>query len=165
MSGGGAIRLGQAMAPNFFGALTPDGQGAPTTTQQGPVGYTPITPNVYGSPFTSQQTATLPRTSPLAQQMMQRSNAVNPYGQGLQSIYTMFNAPRQLAPMPMYRVPALAYRPPMQSSQEVLQRVAPSVAEQQRRQAIEDARRAAEEAAAAEAAAQNNDNYWMYNQG
>jgi hypothetical protein len=117
--------------------------------------YTPVEANVYGSPFTSQQTATMPRTSPLALQMMQRSNAVNPYGQGLQSIYSMFNAPRQLAPMPIYSVPALNYRPNMQSAQEVLKRVAPSVAEQQRLQAIEDARRAAEEEArrAAEEAA------------
>lgn len=107
--------------------------------------------------------APLPRTSPLAQQMMDRSNAANPYGQGLQSIYTMFNRPQ----MPMYRVPALNYRPNMQNAQEVLRRVAPSVEEQRRLQAIEDARRAAEEAAAAEAeaSAQNNDNYWMYNQG
>lgn len=111
--------------------------------------YTPVEANVYGSPFTSRQAGPLPRISPLAQQMMQRSATPNPYGEGLQSIYSMFNQPRQLAPMPMYRVPALAYRPNPQSSQEVLQRVAPSVAEQQRRQAIEDARRAAEEAAAA----------------
>lgn len=96
--------------------------------------------------------APLPRTSPLAQQMMDRSNAVNPYGQGLQSIYSMFNAPRQLAPMPVYRNPALNYRPNMQSAQDALRRVAPSVEEQRRLQAIEDARRAAEEAAAAEAA-------------
>jgi len=122
--------MGQIDAANSSGAA----RGA---------GYTPVEANVYGSPFTSQQATPLPRTSPLALQMMQRSNAVNPYGQGLQSIYSMFNRPQ----MPMYRVPALAYRPDMQSSQEVLRRVAPSVAEQQRRQAIEDARRAAEEAA------------------
>ena len=132
MAGGGPMVsvMSQIDAANRGGA----GRGA---------GYTPVEANVYGSPFTSQQATPLPRTSPLALQMMQRSNAVNPYGQGLQSIYSMFNRPQ----MPMYRVPALAYRPDMQSSQEVLQRVAPSVAEQQRRQAIEDARRAAEEAA------------------
>lgn len=118
----------------------------PTSSTPGAT-YTPVEANVYGSPFTSQQATPLPRTSPLALQMMQRSNAVNPYGQGLQSIYSMFNAPRQLAPMPMYRNLALNYRPSMQSSQEVLQRVAPSVALQQQRAAEEEARRAAEEAA------------------
>lgn len=154
MAGGGPMVsvMSQIDAANRGGA----GRGA---------GYTPVEANVYGSPFTSQQATPLPRTSPLALQMMQRSNAVNPYGQGLQSIYSMFNAPRQLAPMPVYRNPALNYRPNMQSAQDALRRVAPSVEEQRRLQAIEDARRAAEEAAAAEAAAQNNDNYWMYNQG
>jgi hypothetical protein len=72
---------------------------------------------------------------------------MDPYAQGLQNLYSMFNAPRQMMPMPQYTVPGLSYRPNMQSGQEVLRRVAPSVAEQQRRQAIEDARRAAEEAA------------------
>ena len=143
MSGGGGF-MGPAMGQvisQMEAANRSGGRGAD---------YTPVQSNIYGSPFTSRQAGPLPRTSPLAQQMMQRSSAnINPYGQGLQSIYTMFNAPRQLAPMPMYRVPALGYRPDMQSSQEVLRRVAPSVAEQQRRQAIEDARRAAEEAAAA----------------
>jgi hypothetical protein len=72
---------------------------------------------------------------------------MDPYAQGLQNLYSMFNAPRQMMPMPQYTVPGLSYRPNMQSGHEVLRRVAPSVAEQQRRQAIEDARRAAEEAA------------------
>lgn len=91
-------------------------------TPQG-ASYTPVEANVYSSPFTSQQAAPTPQMSPLAQQMMQRSMPVNPYGQGLQSIYSMFNRPQ----MPMYQNSALAYRPDMAAVQQNLSRVRPSV--------------------------------------
>ncbi len=112
--------------------------------------FTPLASNPYAPQLSSAQTLDpYSRPSALNQQMAaQRSEMrMDPYAQGLQNLYSMFNAPRQMMPMPQYTVPGLSYRPNMQSGQEVLRRVAPSVAEQQRRQAIEDARRAAEEAA------------------
>ena len=120
---------------------------------QGPQGaqFTPLEANPYAPQLPSSQNLNpYSQPSALNQQMAaQRSEMrMDPYAQGLQNLYSMFNTPRPMLPMPQYTVPGLSYRPNMQGSQEVLRRVAPSVAEQQRRQAIEDARRAAEEAAA-----------------
>jgi hypothetical protein len=113
---------------------------------QGGAGYTPAqTRSPYQSAFNSQQTA-----QPAAQGMPQQ---MAPQGlQGLMSqIMARYQNPYQMmqrAPMPQYRSSALEYRPNMLSAQQKLNKVAPSVAEQQRLQAIEDARIAAEQEAA-----------------
>lgn len=106
----------------------------------------PVQSNPYSSRLSSNQNLNpYSQPSALNQQMMQRSAMQpSPYLAGLQNLYSMFNAPRQYAPMPQYRSPALNYRPDMAGAQENLRRVAPSVMEQQRLQAIEDARMAAE---------------------
>ena len=93
--------------------------------------------------------------SPFAQQMMQRSMAPQPImglPAALMQMRGQLNQPMMRPQMPTYQNPALGYRPNMAPAMEALNRVQPSVAEQQRRQAVEDARRAAEEAAAAAAA-------------
>lgn len=120
---------------------------------QGPQGaqFTPLESNPYAPQLPSSQNLNpYSQPSALNQQMArQRSEMrMDPYAQGLQNLYSMFSTQRQPLPMPQYTVPGLNFRPNMRGSQEVLRRVAPSVAEQRRLQAIEDARRAAEEAAA-----------------
>jgi len=112
--------------------------------------YTPVESNPYSPQLSSRQVANpYSQPSALNQQMLARRSEAqfDPYAQGLQNLYSMFSMQRQPFPMPQYTVPGLSYRPNTQGSQEVLRRVAPSVAEQRRVQAIEDARRAAEEAA------------------
>ena len=101
--------------------------GGSMPTEQSNVGYTPVTPNVYGPAFASQQSAQAPQAtsvSPIVQQMAQRIQMQNsPFNFGLQSLYGA-NRP---AMMPMYQNPALAYRPNIQQVQQNLSRVKPSV--------------------------------------
>jgi hypothetical protein len=74
--------------------------------------------------------------SPVVQQMMMRQQQpmFNPQMQrlqGLQQLYSMFSNPQMRMPMqmqmPMYRSPALSYRPNIQQAQQNLSRVKPSV--------------------------------------
>lgn len=121
------------MGSRFGGVL-------PSETRPGTT-YAPVTPNVYGSAFNSQQSAQAPQAgaqtpsvSPIVQQMAQRIQAQNnPFASGLQSLYSQFNipqptmAPRAPVQMPVYQNPALAYRPNIQQVQQNLSRVKPSV--------------------------------------
>lgn len=71
-----------------------------------------------------------PQVSPIVQQMMMRQQPMfNPQLQGLQQLYSMFNRPQMRMPMqmPVYRNPALSYRPNIQQVQQNLGRVKPSV--------------------------------------
>jgi hypothetical protein len=73
--------------------------------------------------------------SPFVQQMMQQNMAPNPMVQqavGLQAALQqltggMQNMPMMRGSMLMYQNPALGFRPNMVHSQEVLNRVAPSI--------------------------------------
>jgi hypothetical protein len=70
--------------------------------------------------------------SPVVQQMMQRQMPqFNPYNTGLQSLFNRFMMPQPMmrgpVQMPMYRSPALSYRPNIQQVQQNLGRVKPSV--------------------------------------
>lgn len=71
------------------------------------------------------------QVSPFVQQMMMRQQQpmFNPQLQGLQQLYSMFNRPQMRMPMqmPVYRNPALSYRPNIQQVQQNLSRVKPSV--------------------------------------
>jgi hypothetical protein len=86
--------------------------------------------------------------SPFAQQMMQRAMAPQVMGlpAALMQMQGQLTQPMMRGPIPQYVNPALNYRPDMTQVQTNLNRVVPSVAEQQRLQAIEDARIAAEKA-------------------
>lgn len=81
----------------------------------------------------TQPTQPAPQVSPVVQQMMMRQQPMfNPQMQrlqGLQQLYSMFSRPQMRMPMqmPMYRSPALAYRPNIQQVQQNLGRVKPSV--------------------------------------
>jgi hypothetical protein len=140
MSGGGGF--GQALVNS---GMRMGGQ-APAQSQGGAEYTEAPTRSTYTPAFSSQQTAQ-PVIQGLPQQMA-------PQGlQGLMSqIMSRYQNPYQMqmrAPMPQYRSSALNYRPDIAGAQQNLNRVAPSVAEQQRLQAIEDARIAAEQAAQA----------------
>lgn len=122
------------------------------------------------SDLVQQPTQPTPQVSPVVQQMMMRQQPMfNPQMQrlqGLQQLYSMFSRPQMRMPMqmPMYRNPALAYRPDMQQVQQNLGRVKPSVYKTD----LDAARSRIAELEAAEQArqqAQYNYNYWMYNQG
>jgi hypothetical protein len=128
---------------------------APTTSTPFTSGaeYASATPNLYTSPFSSQQTNLQAGDSPLVQQL--KAQRANPFEQfGLNAMLAsaareIYNPPASegIKSLMPYSAPALNYRPDMASIQANLQRVVPSVAEQQRLQAIEDARKAAEEQA------------------
>lgn len=85
------------------------------------------------SDLVQQPTQPAPQVSPVVQQMMMRQQPMfNPQMQrlqGLQQLYSMFSRPQMRMPMqmPMYRNPALAYRPDIQQVQQNLSRVRPSV--------------------------------------
>ena len=143
MAGGSGV-IGNALikaGTSFGGRIPSNNTGAQ---------FTPLEANPYAPQLPSSQNLNpYSQPSALNQQMArQRSEMrMDPYAQGLQNLYSMFNTPRSMLPMPQYRVPGLGYRPDIAGAQQNLRRVAPSVAEQRRVQAIEDARRAAEEAA------------------
>jgi hypothetical protein len=134
--GGGSGMFGNSlvrMGTKLGGEMPSQSQAQPTAS------YTPITPNVYGSAFPSQQTQQAPQVSPIVQQMANRIAMQNaPFNTGLQNLYTQFNAPllqgsvprAQLMPMPQYGSQPgnpLAYRPDMSQAQAALSRVKPSV--------------------------------------
>jgi hypothetical protein len=125
------------------------------------IGPTPgyVSPSQLGQQNTGYQptTETAPQVSPFVQQMMMQRQMpqFNPYQQPIMGLPALLmqlqmqgrlNQPMMRSPMPIYQNPALAYRPDMSSITANLNRVVPSVAEQQRLQAIEDARIAAEKA-------------------
>jgi hypothetical protein len=110
---------GLPMATGFGGgSMTP--QAAPPP--QNPIGIGPPADMV-------RPTQPVP---PVVQQMMQRQMPqFNPYNTGLQSLFSRFMAPQPMmrAPMqmPIYRPPALAYRPNLAAAQQNLSRVKPGV--------------------------------------
>lgn len=186
MAGGGSMRLGQAMAPNFFGAISAINQ-AEQIGNPGSPGFIPPSqlgqqasykPGVSGpSNITSMptmsndllrpvapQTPQATQMSPLAQQMMQRSMAPQPImglPAALMQMQGRLNQPIMRGPMPTYRSPALDYRPNMAPAREAINRVQPSVYKTD----LDNARaRIAELEAQQQQQQQNNDNYWMYNQ-
>lgn len=145
------------------------GGSLPTQAPQG-AEFTPVTPNVYGPAFSSQQSAQAPQAtsvSPIVQQMAQRIQMQNnPFASGLQSLYNRFNVPQpMMAPrvpmqMPTYRSPALAYRPNIQQVQQNLGRVKPSVYKTD----LDAARARIAELEAAEQARAEQNQYNSYNQ-
>jgi hypothetical protein len=140
MSGGG-----EAIGQSLVNTGTRMGGKAPTITPQG-AEYTPIK---QGPVYQPQYQAYQPQ--PMAAQPQQMPN----YQSGLQAAMMqmmqqysrpMMRAPMQQGLMP-YNSPALNYRPNMSNVTANLNRVAPSVAEQQRLAAEEAARQAAIDAA------------------
>jgi hypothetical protein len=125
MSGGGGV-IGQSLVNmgTRMGGTAPrpssPGYVAPSQLSQAPV-YQP--------------TQSAPQMSPFVQQMMQQNMAPNPIIQqavGLQAALQQItgglqNRPMMRGQMPMYQNPALGFRPNMVHSQEVLNRVAPSI--------------------------------------
>lgn len=74
-----------------------------------------------------------PQMSPLTQQIMQRSMAPQPImglPAALMQMQGQLNSPMMRPPMPVYRSPALNYRPDMALVQQNLSRVAPKPAPQ-----------------------------------
>lgn len=122
------------------------------------VTYTPVTPNVYVSPFSSIQSNQSPTSTAPVQQIQQAglqalmANMMSQYpamrGQLATPPQGFTPQPAKMQPMPQYRAPALSYRPNMQPAQQSLNRVAVSVAEQQRRAAVAEADRLRAELAA-----------------
>jgi hypothetical protein len=109
-------------------------QGGSTTPQASP-GLVTGGPGMGPPPEMVQQQAPQ-QISPVVQQMMMRQQQpmFNPQMQrlqGLQQLYSMFSNPQMRMPMqmqmPMYRSPALSYRPNIQQAQQNLSRVKPSV--------------------------------------
>ena len=103
--------------------------------------------------------------SPVVQQMMMRQQQpmFSPQMQGLQQLYSMFTRPQMRMPMqmPMYRSPALAFRPNMQQVQQNLSRVKPSVYKTD----LDAARARIAELEAAQQAQQDQYNYNNYSGG
>jgi hypothetical protein len=152
MSGGGGNLSPMASAIAQIDAANSQGKSIGPTP-----GY--ISPSQLGQQNTGYQptTETAPQVSPFVQQMMMQRQMpqFNPYQQSIMGLPALLmqlqmqgrlNQPMMRSPMPIYQNPALAYRPNMSGITANLNRVQPSVAEQQRLQAIEDARIAAEKA-------------------
>ena len=110
--------------------------------------YTPIKQGPVYQPDYRRYQPQIKSTQPQYQQMPDYQSGLQSAMMQLMQQYSrpMMREPIQQGLAP-YRSPALNYRPDMASITANLNRVAPSVAEQQRLQAIEDARIAAEKAA------------------
>ena len=102
----------------------------------------------YQAPTANVYTPNMQAPAPMAQSIrgigptqypqlqMALNNMLARYGQNPANLQSMMpQQPRQMMPMPVYRPPALDYRPNMAPAQQSLGRVAVSVAEQQRRAA------------------------------
>lgn len=135
MAGGSGGMLGNQLIKTGLGL----GGKAPTADRPA-VAYTPVTPNVYVSPFSSMQSNQAP-VSPVApapaqqiqqaglQALMANMMAQYPGMRGQMAMPAQGFVPQQAAPMPAPRfsAPALNYRPNIQAVQQNLSRVKPSV--------------------------------------
>lgn len=159
MSGGMGGALGQRLVDTGirFGGKAP-------TADRPAVAYTPATPNVYVSPFSSVQ-SNQPPVSAIApapaqqiqqaglQALMANMMAQYPNMRGQLAMPPQGFMPQRAVsmPTPSFSAPALNYRPNMQAIQENLNRVKPSVYKTD----LDNARARIAELEAAEEARQN----------
>ena len=129
MAGSGGMRLGQAMAPNFFGTISAINQ-AEQMSNPGSPGFVAPSQLAQQAPYQPNLPQAPQQLSPLTQQIMQRSMAPQPImglPAALMQMQGRLNQPMMRGPMPTYRNPALNYRPNMAPAMEALNRVRPSV--------------------------------------
>lgn len=135
------------------------------------VAYTPATPNVYVSPFSSVQSNQPPVSAPAPAQQMQQAGlqalmanmmAQYPSMRGQLAMPPQGFMPQRATPMPApsFSTPALNYRPNMQAIQQNLSRVKPSVYKTD----LDNARARIAELEAAEQARAEQNQYNSYNQ-
>lgn len=128
MAGGANSNFGHAMLQQS-GMLGQMGgrAGGGQESAQGPVGYTPVTPNVYRPSFTPMQQAPMNPAQQVQQAGLQAlmANMMAQY-QNVPGALAMTQQRPQM-PAPRFSAPALSYRPDIQSVQQNLSRVKPSV--------------------------------------
>lgn len=128
MAGGANSNFGRAMLQQsgMLGQMGGRAGGGQEATQ-GPVAYTPVTPNVYRPSFTPMQQAPMNPAQQVQQAGLQAlmANMMAQY-QNVPGALAMTQQRPQM-PAPRFSAPALSYRPDIQTVQQNLSRVKPSV--------------------------------------